>query len=508
MELAHEIRAESRRLIRRHEEQAQRAADESWRRARRSTVPVPKVVTKPPPTWSAAPGFNPHLTRSRADRIAHAVRHQLRDRTYRPRQPIEFRVPKPSGGDRSVSIFQVVDSAVSRVTFESLLSKNLPLFSSRAYAYRKDVSAQDAVHYLRSEIAGRRRVFVAEFDFSAFFDSIDHQHIRRNLRDYKFLMSSVEMSIIDAFLTTAPLASGAYWDGTNTERNRGVPQGTSVSLFLANVAAWDLDRSLERTGVGFTRYADDTLLWSDDYATICRATEILENQADRMGVELNLEKSPGIHILASDPGKAEMAAVSSISYLGYQIGLDAARVKQGSVAKIKQHVQELVYWNLLHEPMRGTQDAGRIASHVDRDYVTLLSQIRSYLYGDLSERSVQRFQRGEIPSRRFKGVMAAYPLIDDDDQLVALDGWLVNILYLAMRKRQKLLIATGMTPVAPPYGLARSDFAKAKTKSARTGETIDMRIPSFRRIARVMRRASALYGPGRIGRSGPYGPGY
>jgi RNA-directed DNA polymerase len=104
-------------------------------------------------------------------------------------------------------------------------------------------------------------------------------------------------------------------------------------------------------------------------------------------------------------------------------------VKPSSIEKIKSHIEQLVYRNLLHEPMNGSHRPSRVAAHVDRDYVTALSQIRSYLYGDLSERTVQRFQRGEIPSRRFKGVMAAYPLIDDDDQLIALDGWLVNVLY-------------------------------------------------------------------------------
>jgi len=417
-------------------------------------------------------------------------------------------VPKPSGGDRGVSIFQVADSAVSRLTFESLLSKNLPLLSSRAYAYRKDVSAQDAVQYMRSELTDRARVFIAEFDFSAFFDSISHEHILRNLHDYRFLMSNVERSVIDAFLTTAAKESGSYVDEENRGREVGVPQGTSISLFLANVAAWDLDRSLERTGVSFTRYADDTLLWSEDYATICKATDVLEAHADAMGVRLNMDKSPGIHLLVQNPSRAEMSAVSSIDYLGYRVSLGAAWMKEDSIAKIKDHIQKLVYWNLLHEPMRAMQHPSRIAPHVDRDYVTALSQIRSYLYGDLSERTVQRFQRGEIPSRRFKGVMAAYPLIDDDDQLISLDGWLVNLLYLAMRRRGDLLTAAGFATTAPPYGLARDEFAKAKTKSARTGETIDMRVPSFRRIARVMKRASALHGAGRIGRPAPYGSAY
>ncbi len=508
MELRHEIAFEAARLIRRYEEQVQSAADETSRRQRRSTGTPTPVPVRQPPHWSTADGFNPYLTRSRVDRIAHSIRSQMRDRTYRPRQPLEYSVPKPSGGERAVSIFQVADSAVSRVIFENLLAKNLPLFSARAYAYRKDVTSQDAIQYLLSDASGRSRVFIAEFDFQKYFDAIDHDHIRRNLHDFRFLMSGVERSVVEGFLTTAALHKDTYTDGTNSLRDRGVPQGTSISLFLANVAAWDLDRDLEHTGVGFTRYADDTLLWSEDYSAICRAADLLESHAKRMGVTLNHDKSPGIHLLVNNPERAEMAAVSSATYLGYEISPSGASIKRDSVAKMKHHIERLIYWNLLHEPMSGTQELGRIAGHVDRDYVTLLSQLRSYLYGDLSERTVQRFQRGEIPPRRFKGVMAAYPLIDDDAQLIALDGWLANTVYLAMAKRKDLLAALEVATTAPPYDLDLADFCKAKTKSRRTGETIDLRIPSFRRIARVMRRASALHGASRIGRPSPYGASY
>jgi len=54
MELAQEILRESTRLIRRYEEQAQRASDESSRRAKRSTGSVSPVLVKPPPNWRAA----------------------------------------------------------------------------------------------------------------------------------------------------------------------------------------------------------------------------------------------------------------------------------------------------------------------------------------------------------------------------------------------------------------------------------------------------------------------
>jgi len=52
-----------------------------------------------------------------------------------------------------------------------------------------------------------------------------------------------------------------------------------------------LDRRLERLGVGFARYADDTLIWSESYDGIGRAANALEDAGVEMGVGLNFLKS-------------------------------------------------------------------------------------------------------------------------------------------------------------------------------------------------------------------------
>jgi hypothetical protein len=349
----------------------------------------------------------------------------------------------------------VADSAISKLVFETLLRKNLPLLSARSYAYRKDLTAQDAVRYIHSAFRGRKRLYVAEYDFSKYFDHISHEHLNEVLD--RLFVTQVERSVINAFLTTPASLATSYQPSGGRARQAGIPQGTSISLFLANVAAWKMDRDLEDHGVGFVRYADDTLIWSTDYGRLVAAVEILETHAGAMAVPLNFEKSNGVRLLVSDSVKSEISSTRSVEYLGYEIGLESTGLKSANKQKIKDRVQELIFETLLREPLAGTQRPSRLARHVDMDYAVVISRLKRYLYGDLSEREVRRYQARGTPMRRFKGIMAAFPLLDDNDSLEALDAWLLTQLWLALRKRGELIVnQLGIATLPPPHGLSRS----------------------------------------------------
>lgn len=504
MGIEEEITREANRLIARHETKGRLIAEENVRRARRSTVQPDKIKHTQPVYWDYNDGFNPYLTRARTSRIAHSIQKRFKDRTYQPRSPIGHEVPKADGSTRTVCIYQVADGAMSKMLFEGILKKNLPVLSSRAYAYRKDVSAQNAIQYVRSEFKNRNRLFVAEYHFSKFFDTIDHDHIRRVLKD-QFLLTEIEKYAIEGFLRVAPSIGSPYNPNVDKIRERGVPQGTSISLFLANVAAWELDRSLERVGVGFVRYADDTLIWSTDYGRICEAVDLLYEQAETIGVSINISKSPGLRILVPSDAESEMESTEYVDYLGYRLGLDATTLREPSIKKIKKRIGQLIYWGLICEPLNKTQHLDRLGGNVDRDYVSVIWRIRRYLYGDLSEKAVKRYQRRDAPLRRFKGVMSAYPLIDDTDDLKQLDEWIIDQLYLSMRKRSTLLVLQGIGPHLPtPHGMSRSDLKRLKVTATNTNQEIDLTIPSVRRIANIIRQAAAKHGPSVVGRADPY----
>jgi len=484
------------RLIREHETHARAVHDENRRRTRR-TVGAPELLPlRRPETWTIARGFDPYYVRSRRNTIAHSITKGLRDRTYEPHPPAAFQVPKSDGSFRTVSTFEIADEVVSNRLLRVLTRKNLPRMSARAYAYRPDLGPHDAIAYVQTEFAREHRLFVAEYDFRKFFDTVDHDFLLSTLDRIGVNRTPLEQYVIERFLEAPePSLMVGVDPSPSTKRTRGIPQGTSLSLFLANLAASELDRSLERLGVGFVRYADDTLIWSTDYGRICDAASILHEASQQIGSPINAEKSPGIRLLVRDETvHTEMPAIKSVDYLGHAVSLRTTRMKDASLRRIKGRIDQLIYTNLLLEPLNKSQNPSRL-SDVDRDYVTLIWQLRRYLYGPLTEADVRRFRAGGVPPMSFEGVMAFFPLVNDDESLRQLDVWIATQIWLALRKRARLLRGSGMaTP--HPHGLPLDQLLTFRSKSRRTGDVVDVRMPSVRKMASLLKLAISTHGLG------------
>lgn len=495
--LKDEVRTEAQKLIVRHERYMRDLHDEFVRRNRRSDRNDKKTILKPD-YWRKAPGFNPYLVRARASRIAHSIKTSLRGNTYSPRCAVSYSVAKLDGTSRSVSVFQVPDAAVSRVFYRNLLQKNLSKLSAYSFAYRNDLTVHDAIQHIASDIKGKGRVFVAEYDFSKYFDSILHGHIWRILEERNFLMNGIEKEVIKQFLQVPTLPIDDYQESSDEKRERGVPQGTSMSLFLANVAAWPLDRALERLGVGFARYADDTLIWSHDYGRICAAAESLDDVATSIGAKLNLSKSEGISLFGPLTAPKELASTKSrIDFVGYSFSSSGTGIRPSTMERIRNRISYLVYKNLLEEPKRGNFVLARFAPPVDRDYVVLIYQLRRYLYGDLSERKLWRYLGKTTPRIHYKGVMAFYPLVDEPGLLQGLDGWLLHTVWTSLRVRGRLIESAGYKCSVAPHGLSREELLDLRASSS-GGSVLDLRLPSFVRMGKLLRRAAEVHGANAI----------
>lgn len=490
---------EAGKLIARHELYAKRLAEERDRRQRRTTQTVSRLQVRRPGYWAYATGFDPYLVRSRCNAIAHSVRTQLLDLTYAPRNPSLYRVPKNPHETRPISVFQVADNTVSRLVYRSVLRKNRTLLSSRAYAYRDDIGISHALQFMQSEFARHPRLFVAEYDFRKYFDNIDHQHLWDTIDERGLLLTKLERSVLAGFLNAPEPTDSPYSARGGPPRRLGVPQGTSVSLILANIAAMPLDRALERLGVDFVRYADDTVIWSEDYGRICEAANLLKNQATQIGPAVNLEKSDGVRLFISRPEveKSELIAKSTLAFVGHSI--ERRRISMGPkiVDTLRHRVSSLLRDNLLRNLQTGTQDLTQITLTSDRDYVVYVLQLRRYLYGDLSESEIRRYLRGGVPPRKYRGLMSFFPLVDDVVQLKALDQWIVSQTWLALRRRALMLQATTQIPLPAPHGLIPRDLARHRHVSSR-GEPIDLRLPSLQQASALVRAASAKYGPAAV----------
>lgn len=487
---------EASKLVRRHQRYVSDLASNIRRKERRSGQLYSKDIQFPQ-YWKADEGFNPYHVRAHAKSISYAIDKALKMQKYQPRTAVKYTVPKSDGGIREISVFQVADNAISRLTFERLLEKNSRHFSAHAYAYRNDLSVHDAVLHIASAFQSKSRVFIAEFDYKKFFDSISHEHINRILHDRRFFITRREHQVVDAFLCTPTLSVESYSPQTVEKRDRGIPQGTSISLFLANVAAYPLDRRLESLGVGFARYADDTLIWSDSYSDICRAVNALEEVGSDMGVELNFIKSDGISILCPENAPAEFRPKRSVGFLGYQISTETISIRDKNLDRIKKRLAYLIHSNLLQALKKDWIVPARVQGGIDLDYVVMLYQIRRYLYGELSESQLRKYLARQTPLVRYHGLMSFYPIVDDEPLLRALDGWLVNSVYRALKLRARLFGDAGVPSVPTPHGLSRSQILQLRYKQS-AGHMRDLRFPSFARMARLIRRAARTYGASAI----------
>jgi RNA-directed DNA polymerase len=303
--------------------------------------------------WDLDQKFNPFKVRSRVNTYGFTLTKKIRSREYEPQKAVVHFVPKADGSQRELNIFQLPDSAVSRLVYKSLLRKNYGRFSSYAYAYREDKIAYDAVRDIYAEWKGRGRLYVAEFDYGKFFDNIDHDYLWEVFDRHGFLATQEERFLVDRFLKSRCAPRTDYLLSNGRMRDKGIPQGTSISLFLANLACWELDKSLERLGVGFARYADDTLIWSQDYAQIVRAYELISSCGEKMGVPINFEKSEGIH-LVSNSYKGEIKSKMSVDFLAHRISPTSVAIKKSHVSKIKRRISYLIYQNLCSPSKRAS----------------------------------------------------------------------------------------------------------------------------------------------------------
>lgn len=434
--------------------------------------------------WKIDEKFNPFYVRRRAKNIAKSIALKIKEKTYVPNEPHKEKIPKSGGGSRELTIFQIPDAAVSRYFYSRLLAKNKHRFSSFSYAYRNDRNVHFAIQDISVDLQNDTRTFIAEFDYSDFFGSISHDFLFKQFKKNGFFITAEEEAVIVGFLK---------------HRDVGIPQGTSISLFLANLVCWRLDQTLEKAGLKFARYADDTIIWSSDYSAICRSFNIIDDFSRSTGVAINRKKSAGINLLSSSGLASEISSKEYFDFLGYSISPDKVFIKRSAEDRIKKQISYLLYRNLI-SPVKKLPLIGLIIPGNNKDpaLLTAIMQIRRYLYGELLNRDLIDFIKGRRKYLQFKGVMSFYPLVNDREQLTMLDGWLVSVIYRAIQKRAALLVLHGYDRYHSfPFSLAKKDLLEGLKKKKIKGKSL-LEIPSFTLIFEAINKGLQDFGIERV----------
>ncbi|WP_170563063.1 reverse transcriptase domain-containing protein [Ruegeria atlantica] len=490
------LKAEIKRLSKKAFAKAERQkkTDQKYRARFEKRTGIAAGVPKPKRTTFPHRHFDPKFCARNANFLAKTIWHKVLTRQYEPTPAVNYQIPKPDGSKRSIMAFTIPDAALANVVLKRTRNRNTKRLSPSSYAYHPDKNVFDAILALTDFDAGGK-LFAVQIDFEKYFDLIPTRYLTERLEDAgKISLTPHERHIFDRFLRHSHCDYQDYHKGRFKRRFKGTPQGSSVSLLLANVANHELDTALAAQSGKFVRFADDVVALCRTYEQAQLLERCFHDHCSNSGLKINEEKSPGITIIAG--GKQELSSCPHFDYLGYRFGQEGLGVPEKVVARIKSRISRLVNIYLLQYLDAGfnSNRAANAPHAYDWDLLGLIYEMRRSLYGGLSEEELRAFIYEGQMLRKMKGLMGFYCLINDPKELRKIDGWMLSIVRRAMVHRNRVLSTKygKNCPTPTNSQLATGEWLDAK--AWRGGDLPESRVPSLVRGWRAARKHYYTFG--------------
>ncbi|XP_066251627.1 protein YkfC-like [Euwallacea similis] len=243
--------------------------------------------------------------------------------SYFPEPVKAVAIPKDTGEGQRIlgvpSVFDRIGQTAASMYLEPLVE---PKFHEDSYGYRPNKSALDAVDTARKRCW--RYDWTIDLDISGFFDNLDHELVLQAIKKYtncKWVILYVERWM------KAPIQQA---DGTREVRNKGVPQGGSVSPIISNIFmhhAFDMWMRQNYPTIPFERYVDDAIVHCKTKRQADFMRVKIEERLAEYKLKLHPEKTRIVYCKNSN--RKNTFPIQSFDFLGYTFRPRGAKSKIG-----------------------------------------------------------------------------------------------------------------------------------------------------------------------------------
>jgi group II intron reverse transcriptase/maturase len=216
----------------------------------------------------------------------------------------------------------VADRVAQTVVAARLEKAVEPSFHPDSYGYRPGRSSLDAVAACRKRCW--KKDWVIDLDVEKFFDSVRWDLI------VKAVEAHTDLPWVVLYVKRWLAAPLQLPDGTLLERDRGTPQGSSVSPVLANLFmhyAFDTWLAREFPAVEFERFADDAVVHCATYRQARQVLAAISARMEQVGLRLHPAKTRIVY--CKDGQRHGSHEHVSFGFLGFTFRARAARGKNG-----------------------------------------------------------------------------------------------------------------------------------------------------------------------------------
>ncbi|HEY0744605.1 MAG TPA: RNA-directed DNA polymerase [Chryseosolibacter sp.] len=234
---------------------------------------------------------------------AHAIRNEILNGTYKPSQPLIYRIEKKFGVCRHLTIPQPIDSLILQVLVENIAEKILANQPSENAFYSRDkhnlrnphevdeygLSWRQQWKSLQKKIYNfnEEKELIIVTDLSNYYDSIDMKELRKVFTSY----AKIEEVISDLLFK---IIEDISWKPDYLPYSqRGLPVTTIEAVrLLGHSFLFEIDEVIkQKTNNSFARWMDDIVIGVDSRREAIETISAVSDMLKSRGLALNLAKT-------------------------------------------------------------------------------------------------------------------------------------------------------------------------------------------------------------------------